>query len=186
MKKPAAIILFFTFFLFNGPCFAVEPAPRISDREIIESLAEIKTEIKAIKHEFAIQFEQVNKRFEQVDKRFEQVDKRFEQVDKQFEQVNKRIDDLRADMNTKFEDANAVNRMFFGYTMSVLLALFGYIIWDRRTLMKPLEDKILSIEREFDIGGSDGSKITRLINALRELSKEDEKVAGVLKRFHLL
>ena len=142
MKKIPIIILFFVL-LSAATVFAIEPAPRITDREIIESLAEIKATQKTILQ--------------------------------RFEQVDKRID-----------ETNASNRMFHGFIISILIALFGYIIWDRRTLMKPLENKIINIERELDIGATDGNKIIRLINALRELSKEDEKVANVLRQFHLL
>ena len=43
-------ICFFIIIVFTGnPLFAVETAPRISDREIIESLAEIKAEQKALR-----------------------------------------------------------------------------------------------------------------------------------------
>ncbi len=76
--------------------------------------------------------------------------------------------------------------MFFGFILSVLLALFGYVIWDRRTLMKPLEEKIINVERELEISVADSSKVVRLVKALTELSKADEKVADILKRFHLL
>lgn len=171
MKKRTITFLFFAFFLCSAPGFAVEPAPRISDREIIEGLAEIKATLKA----FGERFEQIDKRFEQVDKRFDELrldmNTRFEQVDKRFEQMDKRLDDMR---------------WALGFIMSILLALFGYIIWDRRTLMKPMEEKIIAVEREIGIGERDGSKFTRLIDSLRELSKEDEKIANVLRRFHLL
>lgn len=203
MKKRTITFLFFAFFLCGAPGFAVEPAPRISDREIIEGLAEIKATLKA----FGERFEQIDKRFEQVDKRFDELrvdmNTRFEQVDKRFEQVDKRFDELRLDMNTRFEQIDKrfeqVDKRFeqidkrlddmrwaLGFIMSILLALFGYIIWDRRTLMKPMEEKIIAVEREIGIGERDGSKFTRLIDSLRELSKEDEKIANVLRRFHLL
>ncbi len=86
----------------------------------------------------------------------------------------------------RFDDTNMTNRMFFGFILSVLLALFGYVIWDRRTLMKPLEEKIINVERELEISVADSSKVVRLVKALTELSKADEKVADILKRFHLL
>lgn len=47
---------------------------------------------------------------QQVDKRFEELradmNARFEQVDKRFEQVDKRFEELRADMNTRFEQVD--------------------------------------------------------------------------------
>ena len=85
-------ICFFIIIVFTGnSLFAVETAPRISDREIIESLAEIKAEQKALRELMEQRFEQIDKRFEQIDKRFEQVDKRFEQIDKRFESFESRF-----------------------------------------------------------------------------------------------
>ena len=132
MKKISIIILFLVL-LSTATAFAIEPAPRITDREIIESLAEIKATQKAVLQ--------------------------------QFEQVDKRIDEVRNDIISRLEETNKSNRMFHGFILSILLALFGYIIWDRRTLMKPLEEKVIAVERELDIGAADGSKIIRLINA---------------------
>ena len=67
------IVVFFILFSAANSLFAVEVAPRITDREIIESHAEIKAGQKALKEFMVIRFEQVDKRFEQVDKRFEQM-----------------------------------------------------------------------------------------------------------------
>lgn len=54
------------------PCFAVETAPRITDREIIERLTRLEEGQKAILRE-------MNQRFESMDKHFESIDKRFDQ-----------------------------------------------------------------------------------------------------------
>ncbi len=176
----ASCIIFST-----ATAFAIETAPRISDREIIEGLADLKATQNVILQRLDLndkRFDQVDKRFEQIDKRFEQIDKRFEQVDKRFEQVDRRFELV----DKRFDEMNATNRMFFGFVMSTLLALFGYIVWDRRTLMKPLEERIFSLERELDVGGTEGTKVSRLVKTLRELSKKDDEVARVLKQFHLL
>ena len=56
MKKQTYLLIL-ALFLFSQPIYAVEVAPRISDREIIESLAELKAGQKVI-----------NGRFESIDK----------------------------------------------------------------------------------------------------------------------
>ena len=71
---------------------AIEVAPRITDREIIESLAELKAGQKAM-------------------------DKRFTSLE------------------------NTMLTMFSALIM-LIVALFGYIAWDRRTALKPLERKV--------------------------------------------
>ncbi len=51
----------------------------------------ILNEIKQLRADMNLRFEQVDKRFEQVDKRFEQVDKRFEQNDRRLNFLEKLI-----------------------------------------------------------------------------------------------
>lgn len=111
--------------LLPGVPFAIETAPRLSDREIIESLAEIKAEFKVI-HE-----------------RFEAVEQR---MDAEFKRMDRRMAEG------------------FSEQMNVTLMLFGSsppssptIAWDRRTAVKPLEQKLDAVEE----------KITRLELALQ-------------------
>lgn len=182
MKKIVVLTLLFLFTpVFTG--YAVEPAPAITDREIIEGLNEIKATQKAILQSL----KQVDKRFEQVDKRYDELkadtNKRYDELKAD---MNKRNDELRADMNWRFEEAAATDRMYFGLVITLLTGLFGYVIWDRRTLMKPMEEKILQVERALDMGTGEANKVQRLIETLRELSKENEKVANALRQFHLL
>jgi uncharacterized protein (UPF0218 family) len=75
--------------------------------------------------------------------------------------------------------------------MATLIAgLFGYIIWDRRTMMKPIQEKVEQLEKDFnrelDLHNDHGSLPARLIKALRELAKTDEKLAAILRSFSLL
>ncbi len=118
--------------LLPGVPFAIETAPRLSDREIIESLAEIKAEFKVI-HE----------RFEAVEQR---MDAEFKRMDQRFERMDRRMAEG------------------FSEQMNVTLMLFGSsppssptIAWDRRTAVKPLEQKLDAVEE----------KITRLELALQ-------------------
>ncbi len=106
MKK-FFILLFFSIALLSySAAFAVEVAPRISDREIIEGLADIRGDIKKLEAEVkgdikelraeinAVRVE-IKAEIKAVDKRFEAVDKRFDAVDKRFDDINSRFDDLR-------------------------------------------------------------------------------------------
>ena len=207
MKQiPVFLLLFISF-----TASAVEVAPRISDREIIESLADIKAELKAgqqlMNQRFELmnqRFEQVDQRFEQVDRRFEQVNQRFEQVDQRFEQVDQRFEQMQAAMNHRFEQVdyrfeqfgqqfnNMNNTMlaFFATVVTLIATLFGYIIWDRRTALKPLEERFNALEKDliYDLQLRDegGSLLTRLLHAMRGLAQEDPKVAQMLKTFSLL
>ena len=162
MMRWLSVLLFMTIMgLWPVPAPAVEVAPRISDREIIESLA-------VLKHG------QVD-----INRRFEDVNRRFEDVNRRFDDLNHRIDGLR---NTIL--------VLFGAIITLIVALFGYIAWDRRTALRPLQDRLELLERDLyrdlELQHEEGSRLTRLIKALRQMAKTDEKIAEVLRSFHLL
>ncbi len=140
------------------PAAAVDVAPRISDREIIESLAEIKAGQKALEDKMNIRFAAMQK---QMDQRFASIDQRFE---------------------------------FLQQLMLVMIAgvfgLIGFIVWDRYTTLRPMNERLRRIEEDLEndleLSAPDGSRLIRMIHALRELAKEDKKLESVLRSFSLL
>ncbi|QEP43534.1 hypothetical protein D5085_10605 [Ectothiorhodospiraceae bacterium BW-2] len=194
--------------VFANSTQAVEVAPRISDREIIESLAEIKatikTEIGAVNQRFDTvnqRFEAVNQRFEAIDQRFEAIDQRFDMMEKQTKerfdamekQTNQRFDAMEKQTNQRFDQMDKQFDKIWNLMLVIIAGIFGligFIVWDRKTALKPLEQRLDRIENELhhdlEIQHEQGSRMTRLVNALRELAQTDPKVAGVLRSFSLL
>jgi len=105
-------------------------------------------------------------KIEEIDKRFEQIDKRFEQIDKRFEQVDKRFGEIVTFM-----------WMLVVIFSSITAATIGFAIWDRRSMIRPFDDKIKKIEEE---------KIDRTLSVLRFLAESDVRIAEALRRFNLL
>ncbi len=102
----------------------------------------------------------------------EQLNKRMEDTNKRIEDVNKRIDDL---MNFLW--------MLTGIFSAITAVTIGFALWDRRTMIRPFEDKVKSMEKDTL---ENKEKVQRLIETLRELAKEDDKVAKVLKYMNLM
>ena len=154
------MILIVVLSVFSTPIFAkaVDVAPRISDREIIESLATLKQGQADLTRS---------------------IDKRFEGVDKRFDSVNQRITDFQTTMLA-----------LAGGMFALIISMFGYIAWDRRTYMRPIQERMDRYEtilhKELDITNDAGSVLTRLVKALKQLAKTDQKVAEVLRSFSLL
>ncbi len=187
-------IFFFIFFSFilSLPVSipAVEVAPRISDREIIEKLAgleagqialnqritdlrsEMKSGQKALRFEMKSGLEalrsEINQRFEAVDQRFEAVDQRFDTLEGQYERI-----------------WNLILVVLAG-----IMGLIGFIVWDRKTASRPLEKKIMELEnnllRDLELRHEQGSVPTRLVHALRKLAENDSQLSAVLRSFSLL
>ena len=133
--------------------YGVEQAPRISDREIIEALAELKAGQQAL-----------HQRFEQVDKRFEELlgdmNARFQQVDNRFEQVDKRLDQMVS--------------LFIGIIATfagIVVATIGFAVWDRRTALRPALERsdAVSVRQE------------QLERVLREYAQEEPRLARIME-----
>ena len=92
-------------------------------------------------------------------------DQRFEQVDQRFEQVDSRI------------------QWQFGILISAMFILVGFILWDRRTFLKPFETKAKEIETIIELKST---RMEKILSTLRELAKTDSKVAEALRTYNLL
>ncbi len=173
-----------TFVLCTATGSAVETAPRISDREIIESLASLKAGQKALEEGQKAILRELDKRFESIDKRFEELrsdmNKRFETIDQRFEDMNKRFE----------EQSNLLVGIMvtFGGMVAVMI---GFAIWDRRTMIRPFETKVRHIENELveplaQELRQDRQRFQALLEAVRALAKNDIRVAEALKSVSLL
>ncbi len=92
---------------------------------------------------------QVDKRFEQVDRRLEELrqdmNKRFEQVDKRFELVDKRIEELRKDTNKRFEELRQdMNARFDQMNTYILITVTAFASLVAVTIGFALWDKRLA------------------------------------------
>jgi hypothetical protein len=91
---------------------------------------------------------------------------KMEQIDKRFEQIDKRFGEIMTFM-----------WMLVVIFSSITAATIGFAIWDRRTMIRPFEDRIKKIEEE---------KIDRTLSVLRFLAESDARIAEALKRYNLL
>ena len=65
----------------------------------------------------------------------------------------------------------------FGLLFTGMLILVGFILWDRRSTLKPVKDEIDDLKER---------KVDRIIAALKKLSEDDARFAQVLRSVGLL
>ncbi len=152
-----------------GALSALEPAPDITDREVVEKLAKLEAGQQSLNHRIS--------------------DLRSEMKSGQ-EALRSEMKSGQEALAKRLDDSNNTMLVLFGSLITLIVALFGYIAWDRRTMMKPVLEKIERIEQDvaqsLDLSNTDGSKLSRLINAMRELAKTDDQLATILRSFSLL
>jgi len=125
--------------------YAVERSPKISDREIIESLVRLEEGIKANAEAIKTNREMIGS--------------------------------LRTEIGSLRAELLGFLKWGFGLIFSGMLILVGFILWDRRSTVKPIKDDIDQLERR---------KVDRVIAAMKKLAEEDSKVAQVLRSVGLL
>jgi chromosome segregation ATPase len=164
----AALILLLSLF-FPSWSAAIEQAPQLTDREVVERLTRLEEGLQAnvkvveqLRQEVAMLREETNTRF---DRLREDINKQFDRIDAQFDRI--------------------VNVMLgiMGAFVALVGITIGLMLWDRRTMIRPFEEKTRKLEDELSLNRT---ALHSLLEALRALSQRDEKVAEVLKKFNLL
>ena len=125
--------------------YAVETAPRISDREVIESLTRLEEGVKANREMILA--------------------------------LRNDMRSMRNEMQAMRTEILSFMKWGFGLLFSGMLILVGFILWDRRSTLKPVKDELDELERR---------KVDRIIAAMKKLSEEDSRVAEVLRSVGLL
>jgi len=118
--KTVVLFLSLFFYLFLPLAFAVDVAPRIGDREIIESLAELKEGQRALNQRLDDLTSSTDRRFDDMNKRFDDVNKRFDDMNKRFDDMNRRFDTLQATL------------WLFISIVSIILGAMGKILWEHQ------------------------------------------------------
>jgi len=161
MKRVASLFCL-SVSLFPGFASAVETVPRISDREIVERLTRVETEIRDIR---------------------ESIQQLREENKGAIQQLHAENVQLRADMNAQFDRIANHMDVMLGVFAALTAATIGFAVWDRRTMIRPFESKIKSIEASL---AGNTERLHTLIEALRVAGKTDPNTAEVLRKFHLL
>lgn len=87
-----------------------------------------------------------------------EMDKRFEAMDNRFDQLNNLIIGI------------------IGAFSAIVAVTIGFAIWDRRSMIRPFEDKVEELRKTDQ----------KFLEILKTLAREDKKLAEVLKSFGIL
>ena len=119
-------------------------------------------------------------------------DKRFDSIDKRFDDVNKRFESMQKQMDRRFEDMQKLmdRRATEAHDLSMniiyaIASLFGFIIWDRRTMINSAKkETIRELEPEL-VKKADKNILNEIIAIIEEMAKKDKEVEKILLKHHL-
>jgi len=83
----------------------------------------------------------------------ERIDSLSKRMDDKFDAVNKRIDDMRDSVNRRIDDVNKRIDDSRAYDIAIIIAIISLvviIIWDRRTALKPVYDKMKEFKEQLE------------------------------------
>ena len=145
------ISLPFTIKAQNQVPFTLEDRDRIIRME--EKIESLEKEIGSLRNEINARFEAMDQKFPAMDEKFAAMDEKIEAMDEKFE----------SKFNTLFT--------LIYFVLGGIMGLIGFVLWDRRTFIKPFKDRVNDVE----------DKNTRIINSLREQAKNNPSLAEILK-----
>lgn len=102
--------------------YAVETAPRISDREIIESLTRLEEGVKANREMILA-------------------------LRNDMRSMRNEMGSMRNEMHSMRTEILGFMKWGFGLLFSGMFILVGFILWDRRSTLKPVKDELDELER---------------------------------------
>ena len=170
---PSSFLLLLVFLLLPHFCFAANTTGTNTstgftqaDRErLIRLEATLETFMKATNIRFQEMREDMNRRFEAVDKRFEDINKRFDDINKRFEQMYFFLE-------------------IICYTFAAIaIANFGFVFWDRRSLLRPLKQKVNKLE-ETHVSQEEFTSIKQQLTTVQTRLKNLEELYNNISSNH--
>ncbi len=155
--------------VLSGPAWAVEAAPALTDREIVERLTRLEEGLQGVRD--AIQ--QLRADIQQLRADIQHLR----------EDMNRQNQQLREDMDKQFARQFRLTLAVLGAFTALVVAIIGFALWDRRTMIRPFERTVRSLEEDLS---TNRQRVEALLAALRSVSQRDPEVANVLKQFNLL
>ena len=186
----AALVFFYG---TSSPASAADAAPPVSDES---RLIRLETKVDAINDRLA----GIEKRLDRLDQRMDRLEQRMDRLEQRMDRFEQRIDrleqsfradiarlegSLRTDMNSQFERLNNLLIGLCSIFGLLVVALFGFVLWDRRSMLRPLESDMRRLEGDLATKGSK-SVLDATVNALRTWAQDNQQLAAVLKRLNLM
>jgi ABC-type multidrug transport system fused ATPase/permease subunit len=119
--------------LWALPCYSLAQEPRvtITSREIVERLTRLEEGQKALAQRLEEVNNSLNKR---IDDLRAELDQRFEQVNQRFDDMNRRFDDVNRrfdDVNNRFNNVMTLLQIIISALVALVLAIAGagFVMW---------------------------------------------------------
>ena len=169
--------------LLPRPGWAVEAAPALTDREIIERLTRLEEGLQGVRDAIEqLRADMGQLRTDMATQTQQSREDMNRQIQQLREDVNRQIQQLREDTNLQFDWQFRLTLALLGVFAALVAAIIGFALWDRRTMIRPFERTVNSLAGDLT---TNRQRVEALLEAFRALGQRDPAVASVLKQFNL-
>lgn len=175
MQRLLAAWVLATLTCFSGgplSALAADTIPTVSDES---RLIRLETKVDAL-------IVLLNQRMDHMEQRMDHMEQRMDRIE---QRMDRRFQELRTDMNSQFDRLNALLIGLCSVFGLLVVALFGFVLWDRRSMLRPMETDMRRLEGDLATKGSK-TRLDATVNALRAWAQENHQLAAVLKRLNLM
>jgi predicted PurR-regulated permease PerM len=130
-----------------------------------DRLIKLEADVNSIRNEINSLRNEINSLRNEMNSLRSEMNTNLQSIDKQFLYQQKQMDDLKV-----------LFYWGFGIMITLMIFMLGYMIWDRRTALKPALDKAEDVDY----------KTRNLISALREYARSHPDLADILRTNGLL
>jgi cell division protein FtsB len=107
------------------------------------------------------------------------IDERFNKIETEIQALNQRIDDLDKKLNKRMDDLITYLWIFMGFITILIGFIIGFGLWDRRTYLKPVEEKKADKELVMKLE----QKIENLEDENKRLKNQNQALIFILEKF---
>ena len=173
-KLRVAWLVLLTGLLLPHPAGAVEATPALPDREIAERLARLEEGQGGLRADMQQLREDMNRQNEQLRADMQQLREDMNRQNEQLrEDMNRQNEQLRTDIGQQMqqlrEEMTGQFARQFHLTLALLAAfstlvaaILGFALWDRRTMLRPFERSVRSLEEDI---GNNRRRLDALVEA---------------------
>ena len=114
-----------------------------------------------------------------IEDRINALETRVARIEERLNGIEKRIDDLDRKLNKRMDDLITYLWIFMGFITILIGFIIGFGLWDRRTYLKPVEEKKADKELVMKLE----QKIENLENENKRLKNQNQALIFILEKF---
>jgi cell division protein FtsB len=114
-----------------------------------------------------------------IDERFNKIETQIQALNQRINDLDKRIDDLDKKLNKRMDDLITYLWIFMGFITILIGFIIGFGLWDRRTYLKPVEEKKADKELVIKLE----QKVENLEDENKRLKNQNQALIFILEKF---